>query len=245
LPPELICIAIGVVIAAYVVKGFTGFGAGVVLVSILSLMMDFKLVVAVGCACAVGNGIMLAPGARRHVDWRAILWLLTSCIVGVFVGTHALKELDRELLRRCYGAFIICFALYTLWHERRADLPQPEPWPEWIAPICGLAAGVILGLFGAGGPAMVVYLAHRLRRKEVLRGTLIMVLSITDVLRMGLYAWQGIMTQQVLMLSCYVVPAAIAGGFIGTRMHGRADPRTFRIVVAVVLLAIGVRLVAK
>ena len=60
-------LAFVVTLVAYLVKGFTGFGAGVVLVPVLLLVMDLKLVVFAACVCAVAHGAAL----RVPPGWRA------------------------------------------------------------------------------------------------------------------------------------------------------------------------------
>jgi len=238
-----IVLAVVVTVVAYSVKGFTGFGSGVVMVPVLTLFMPLKLVVFAACACAVANGAALAVRAWSDVDWRAIGAVFVACVLGQFVGTRMLVSLRGEHLKVAFGALVCFFAVRMLWQETRVQPEELRPWPAWVAWLSGLVGGIILGLYGCGGPAMVVYLAHRLRAKHVLRSSLIVLFFLGDVIRFGGYVAAKIMTPEGLWLSVFVVPAAIGGGYLGTVLQHRVNARTFRLVVASLLLGIGALMV--
>lgn len=234
-----ICVGFFVTLIAYVVKGFTGFGSGIVMVSVLALMMDLKVVVFAACVCAVVNGAALAAHAWRDVAWRPIAGVFIGLVMGLVVGVRILATLSGHSLKMCFGALVCVFAVRMFWRQLRSREQDFRPWPEWVGPISGAVGGIILGVYGGGGPAMVVYLAHQLRRKEVLRGSLIVLFFVGDVLRLGGYVFEDMATRQSLALSCVTLPAALLGGYLGTRVQGRVNAATFRLFVAGLLLVTG------
>ena len=238
-------LAFVVTFVAYLVKGFTGFGAGVVMVPVLLLVMDLKLVVFAACVCAVANGIALSIHSWRHVAWRAIAGVLAGLVVGLVVGVEILATLSGHALKMWFGVLVCVFAVKMLWQELRVRQDDWEPWPAWLGPFYGSLGGIIMGVYGGGGPAIVVYLVHRLRGKNVFRASCIVLFFIGDVLRLGGYVWERMMTREALILSCITVPAALVGGYLGTKVQDRVEASTFRLLVAGLLLAIGALLVAS
>lgn len=240
-----VCAAFFVALIAYVVKGFTGFGAGIVMVPILALALDLKVVVFAACVCAVANGAALAAQTWRHVAWRPIAGVFIGLVIGLVVGVRLLATLSGHSLKMCFGVLVCFFAVRMLWQQLRSREPDFRPWPEWVGPVSGAVGGIIMGVYGGGGPAMVVYLAHQLRRKEVLRGSLIVLFFVGDVLRLGGYVFEDMATRQSLTLSCVTLPAAMLGGYVGTVVQGRVNAATFRLLLAGLLMVTGVLLVAS
>ena len=245
LTPDQIALVAVVALFAYVIKGFAGFGSAIVMVSVLTLFVDLKTVVFVTSACAAVNGAVLYARCRSHVTWRPILWLVAASVLGVGAGTYVLMSFSGEALKKWLGVFVCAFSLYMLFQSRRGSTAAPRPWPEWLGPVCGFVAGVVFGVYGTGGPIVVIYLVHRLSQKDVLRGSLIAAFLVIDALRLCGYIGCGLATGDAAILSCFAVPAAVVGGHVGTLVQARVDSQTFRRVVAVVLLAAGVLLTAR
>ncbi|MBM4045754.1 MAG: sulfite exporter TauE/SafE family protein [Planctomycetes bacterium] len=245
LSASLIGLATGVALLACTVRGITGFGGGIVMMPVLTLFMDLKLVVVAGCAMMVANGLSLARSAWPHVDWRSILWLFPSNLVGLAVGTHLLVSVSAQRLRACFGALVCVFALQMVWQEWNGARGEPKPWPQWLGPIAGLVGGVTAGVFGVGAPPIVIYLAHRLSAKEALRATFIILFLMGDVVRAAGYVAAYLVTKPVVVLACFLVPAAFLGGYVGTRLQERMNARAFRLAVAALLVALGVALLVR
>ena len=245
LTPDQNALVAVIALFAYVIKGFAGFGSAIVMVSVLTLFVDLKTVVFVTSACAAVNGAALFARCRRHVVWRPILWLVAASVLGLGVGTYVLVSFSAEALKKWLGVFVCVFSAYMLFSSRQAAMEGLRRWPEWLAPVCGFVAGVVFGLYGTGGPIVVIYLAHRLMQKDVLRGSLIAAFLVMDALRLCGYIGCGLARSDALTLSCVAAPAALVGGHVGTLVQARVDGKTFRRVVAVLLLAAGLLLTVR
>ena len=242
---QQLSIAALLALVAYIVKGFTGFGAGIVVVPLLSLFLDLKVVVFAACVCAGTNGIVLARTEWRNAAWRAIVWIGVAALAVLGFGTYALVSLKTEALRKSFGALVCVFALVMLLEKSSDEGPPPKPWPEWLAPVSGFVGGALLGLFGAGGPAMVIYLTRRLPSKVVLRASIIMLFLCIDAARLGAYLTAGMLTHESARLACWTLPAALLGSSAGTKAQNRVNRQVFRRIVAAVLFATGLLLAGR
>lgn len=229
-----------IALLAFFVQGLTGFGAALVLAPLLLLVLDLHTSVAASAIVQVLVGAGLTYQARAAIDRRSLAWLLPSSIVGLALGTLALTGLETDWLRRLCGALTVLVALDLL---RRTLLRiRARGWPAWAGVPAGLVSGVLGGLFGTSGPPAIAYLEGRLERGAALRGTLLGFFLIFNSLRVIGYGAAAMLDRPVATIALAMLPAAIVGALLGSRLQRRASERGFRLAVAGVLLATGAAL---
>jgi len=229
-----------VALLAFLVQGFTGFGAALVLAPLLLLFLDLHTAVVASSIVQVPVGAVLAFQARRAVDGRAILALLPFSVAGLAAGAAALASLDVGWLRQLCGALTALFALQVLW---RASRNRPaRPWPGWAVVPAGIASGLLGGLFGTSGPPVVAYLESRMARGAALRATLIAYFLVINCLRIAGYGAGALLSGTAALTAAAMLPAAGLGAWAGTVLQRRAGERGFRLAVALVLLITGIAL---
>jgi uncharacterized membrane protein YfcA len=114
-----------------------------------------------------------------------------------------------------------------------------------LAPLVGLASGVLAGLFGTGGPPVILYYQLRGVDKAVFRGSLMAVFLLMTVVRVPSYAALGLITEPRMWSALAVFPAVLVGAWIGNRVHLRLEENTFRRLVSAALVAIGALLLIQ
>jgi uncharacterized membrane protein YfcA len=117
--------------------------------------------------------------------------------------------------------------------------------PRWLAPPIGAMAGVLAGLFGTGGPPLILYYQLQGTPKAKFRGNLMSIFLSMTLVRIPVYAVSGLMTSQRLWSCLAVMPAVLVGAWLGNRLHVKIEEATFRRAVSVALVAIGFVLVAR
>ena len=110
----------------------------------------------------------------------------------------------------------------------------------------GFCGGLFGMLFGAGGPPYAIYLSHRDLSKEHFRATL----SITSAFSIGIRAVALAVTGMLLRVDVWltaalVVPTALLGVALATRVFRRVSRELLMRLVALLLLATGVSLIAR
>ncbi len=74
---------------------------------------------------------------------------MPGCALGVAAGLFLFKTLDAVLLARSLGAFVILYAIYSLWMTTRPPgSPQPVP-PAILRPLASFLSGAVGTMFGA------------------------------------------------------------------------------------------------
>lgn len=232
------------ILGAYVIRGMSGFGAGLVAAPLLAFVLPVHVVVPTTGLLVFLLFIFLTLRDRRNVIWRELKLLVAPTLAGVVAGLYLFKLLDNQLLLIMLGGFLIVYGLYML-AVHAFGLPQFRCSERWALPL-GFAGSFFDTLFGGGGGTLVVIYMHArgIGRVEF-RATVAMLWFIEMIARIGGYGIAGYYTREVLILVAALVPVMWAGTWLGERLGNRVSPETFSRILAVLLLLSGVSLLFK
>lgn len=232
------------ILGAYVIRGMSGFGAGLVAAPLLAFVLPVHVVVPTTGLLVFLLFIFLTLRDRRNVIWRELKLLVAPTLAGVVAGLYLFKLLDNQLLLIMLGGFLIVYGLYML-AVHAFGLPQFRCSERWALPL-GFAGSFFDTLFGGGGGTLVVIYMHArgIGRVEF-RATVAMLWFIEMIARIGGYGIAGYYTSEVLILVAALVPVMWAGTWLGERLGNRVSPETFSRILAVLLLLSGVSLLFK
>jgi uncharacterized membrane protein YfcA len=231
-----------VVFFAYMLRGATGFGAGVVAIPALALAMPLNVVIPVVTTLGIVASLGQSVQEFRHVDWRALRGLALPSLVGLALGLWLFASLDQRLLLRAFAAFIIVYGLWSLAPRRpRIALPRAA-----LAVAAGGSGGLVATLFGGmAGPFYAIYLRALALDKRRFRASISSVLLGLGLVRAGGYGSLGFYDRRALALLVLLAPVMVVAMLAGDRWHARLDQAKFERVVALLLAASGVALLFK
>jgi len=231
-----------VVLAAQLVYVAFGFGAGMLAVGFLVLLLPgVQDAVVILLLVSLPVELVTVWRARRLVAWRGIASMAAAIAAGVVLGAVGLRGLAPAALLVVLGCVLVLsgtgFAVTPAWTVARP--------PRWAGPAVGLVSGGLFGALGVGGPPLVVY--HRLQGlpKSVFRGQLLSLFLLVSLARLPAYAAMHLIGSAHLLAALALAPAVAAGAFLGERLHHRLDERNFHRLAGVLLVALGGVLVFK
>ncbi|HXZ52807.1 MAG TPA: sulfite exporter TauE/SafE family protein [Burkholderiales bacterium] len=231
-----------VVLAAYTLRGATGFGAGVVAIPLLVLVLPMQIVIPVVTTLGIGASFGQTMREFHHVEWRGVRGLLVPMLVGAGAGLWLFKALHPELLRGALALFIIGYALWSVAPRAR----EPRAPRAWLAPVAGAGGGLVSTLFGGmAGPMFVVYLDALRLDKTRFRATISAILFLLALLRAGGYGSLGFYDLRALAVLALLAPAMLLGMVLGEHAHHGLNEKLFSRVVAALLVASGCTLLLK
>jgi uncharacterized membrane protein YfcA len=232
------------VFAAYIVRGMSGFGAGLVSAPLLVLVLPVHVVVPMSGLLVFVLFVFLTIRDRASVIWRELKLLAAPTVAGVVAGLLLFRVLDNRLLLMMLGGFLVVYAIYML-AVHALGLPQFRCSERWALPL-GFGGSFFDTLFGGGGGTLVVIYMHArgLGRMEF-RATVAVLWFIEMIARISGYGIAGYYTRDVLLLVLMLIPVMAVGTWIGERLGNRVSPVTFSRILAVLLLASGVSLLIK
>lgn len=229
----------GIVFVAYLVRGITGFGSGLIAIPLLTLIFPLTVVVPVVVLLdLIGSGAQ-AFSNRRHVDWKLLLPLVPVTALGIAMAAYFFKHIDTSTLTLSLGVFVIFFAVYQL-------LPTSDlKGGSLMALPFGLLGGLLGTLFGTGGPFYIIYFSLRGVSKSEFRASYSVYFVLDGLVRVVVYVFGLSLFNaewlQLLMLAS--IPFAI-GLFVGGKVHHEIDPLIFKKLISLILVASGVALIS-
>jgi len=233
----ILCIVI--IFIAYVIKGLSGFGSGLVAIPLLAFFLPLPFIVPVLALVSYTGTVYQSFTYRRDVVWRDLWPLLPFSLAGITIALWLLVNADVTVLTLTLGIFIFCYAVYSLLpHEIKSG-------SRWWAIAAGSSAGLIGALFATGGPFYVLYLKMRKVTKQQFRATITMIFLVDGGARMFGYFYSDLFTAKTVTLSLVLLPVLFLAMYVGQHLHIKINDHRFNQVVSILLLLSGLSLVIK
>ena len=220
--PSILAVLAAAFIAA-TVGGFSGFGAGLVIIPPTSAILGPTVAAAV--VLVVGSTLML-PLVVRSLPlcrWKAILPAAATATVSTPAGAWVLATGDPVAVR--WGLCVLVLALLALLVSPLRYRGEP---PVAASLAVGGLSGVLNGIGQIAGPPIIVFWMNGPHPPQVLRANFIVYFSIISVSSILAYAWNGLFTAEVMWLALLMAPAYALGIYVGSRLFPLASPVTYR-----------------
>jgi len=235
---------VAAIFVAYVVRGMSGFGAGLIAAPLLAYVLPLHVVVPLCGLLVFVLFVFLTIRDRHSVIWGELKALAVPTICGVFAGLSLFRLLDNRLLVILLGSFLILYGTYML-AVNALGLPQFRCSRRWAIPL-GFTGALFDTLFGGGGGTLVVIYMHgREIERMAFRATLATLWFMEMATRISGYALAGYYTREVLLLCGGLLPITWGGTWLGERLGNRVSPETFSRILAVLLILSGLSLLLK
>lgn len=233
-------ITIGVLAFAEFVYVLFGFGAGLIAVGTLALVVpEIRDVVVLLLLVNLPAEIWIVRSSWADINWSGVTKICVGIAVGVPLGTWILSWGEPRFLLVVLGGFLIATGFAFLILRPTWSIT----WPRWIAPLIGTVSGVLAGLFGTGGPPVIVYYQLSGTPKSSFRGNLMAIFLVITLVRIPSCAITGLLTAPRLMATLVALGPVLAAAWLGNRIHIQIEEVVFRRMVSVALVVIGVLLV--
>ena len=228
-------LALATIMAGGIVRGFTGFGSGLVMVPLLALI--WGPVEALVTMTGLGSiaTLQLLPRAIPMTNWRDVGPMVAGSLALTPAGTALLVSLDPAVVKKIIAALVLLATLITLrgWVYRG---------PRGIFPgfVSGGLTGLINGVAGVGGPATVLYLTALPDRPDVLRANIVSAMAFVTISVFAASAVAGVVTPRVLTHIAVFIAPSIFSVWLGVKLFHVLPARLFKLIVLWFLIGISV-----
>jgi uncharacterized membrane protein YfcA len=228
-------IAALVAIGAGMVRGFTGFGAAMVMTPAFSALFGPAVGISVCLMLEVAVVLPILPKVVSIVDWRRIGLFLLAAVAGVPLGNRTLTQLDPTPLRWTISAIVLgaVFLLASGWRYHGK--------PYLSATLAtGAASGFLNGLSGMAGPPIVFYYLAGTDPAARTRANLTTYFLFVDLATLAVFAGRGLIGWQTGLLGLCLAPAVVIGGLLGHWLFPLASEVFYRRLALVVLALVAI-----
>ncbi|SHG41651.1 sulfite exporter TauE/SafE family protein [Cognatishimia maritima] len=164
------------IMAAGIVRGFTGFGTALIFVPVGNIFLPAADVIAITMLVGFGGSAALLPRALKVAEIKDVSTLGAAALLTVPMGLWVMTQLPQDTIR--WAAALIAAAMLSAlvlgWRYRGRITVHK------LLGI-GAAGGAIGGMTGLTGPAVILFYLANGSRAEIVRANTILFLAMLDV----------------------------------------------------------------
>jgi len=223
---------------AGVMRGFSGFGGGLLIAPAYSLFLSPTDVVVLVVVLNLLTTIQLMPDIVPSVKWPIIWRLFVPSLVGVPIGVAMLHTVDPMFMRKAIGLIVVSVALLMLrgWNYkgRRGKVQDI---------LVGTSCGYLTSIGGIGGPPIILYLLSDKRLSAGdFRAICLMLFFMIQLLALAQIGFSGSITSTHGVYIAILLPVYIFAHWVGAvsyRYSINGDQAQFKRISLWLLLLVG------
>ena len=220
-----------IVFATGIVRGFAGFGSGMIIGPTTSALFTPKIALAMIAVLDLIPTLVIVWPARKEVNWKEIFPVIAGYAVMVPFGVWFLTTSDPIYLR-WFISISIFIAIFVLWSGWRYVGSRSS--------LTSFSVGGLGGFMGAAaalpGPAVLVYWLASQARASTVRANMIDYLFITDFMIIIGYLFADVFTKNAVALGLAGLPGYFAGILIGMTFFKSASDQLYRNIAYMIIL---------
>ncbi len=230
-----------VVSFAWFFQSITGFGAGIFIIGILSMVYDPKMVVVSSAIFNLfGTLSLLYQNRKGKIEPKLLFSLIAGSVPGIFLGAYFLERADTKTLKLTIGAFILALGVYNMLVQRglfKVRLGRHMAFPV------GFFGGLFAGLIGMGGPPPLVFLSQHISDPSSIRLMLNLYFTSNILIRLSFYQnfdLPSLDWQFIVMGIAGLIFGTLAGGVLAKKIPSKvyASGVSFAVVLLGIVLLI-------
>lgn len=196
------------------IQGVTGFGSSLTIMTLLPYFMALPQAVAISCVIPLAQMAALVWLYRASLNWRLILIPSAFYLVGCWLTIRNALSFDPTALKFSFGIFLIIMGIYFLRFSEKAQVKNTIP----VMIACSFVSGLINGLFGIGGPLMVLYYMAACKSMSEYIACLQCCFFITDIYCLVLRTQEDIFTADLIGPSIVGIIVILIGQAFAARI---------------------------
>lgn len=206
-------------------------GVGMLIVPILATIFGGKPSTGILLPMLSMADVFAVSYYHRHAEWKYILKLLPSTVVGVLIGLFVGNIINDDQFKFIMAVIILVGLVIMVWRERKnTQIAIPNNW--WFASIAGLLGGFSTMIGNAAGPVMAVYLLSMMLPKNTFIGTGAWFFLIINLFKIPFHItiWKTI-DINTITLDLAMFPAIMIGAFLGFKLVKYIPEKPYRIFI--------------
>ena len=237
--PLFYALAVVAILIVGIAKSGFGGGLGVLAVPIMALAIPPLQAAAILLPVLCMMDLFNIWHYRNAWDKRNIQILLPAALLGILIGTFTFRYLSDAHIRVLIGLIAIAFVFNFFFH--RPNRPTASP-SVLKGSFWGLISGFVSFGVHAGGPPANVYLLPQRLDKSVFVGTMVVLFTIVNYVKLIPYTLLHQINVSNLTTSLILAPLAPVGVWLGLQLHKVVKETWFYPICYLLLLVTGIKL---
>lgn len=189
--------------------------------------------------------IMAVAYYKRIADWKIVVKLLPTAILGFFVAIFVDKLIPTNEFQQLMGWTLALALIVMMWSE---FFGKENKWMNkwWYSSVFGLLGGFTTMIGNAAGPVLSVYLLSMRKGKMEYIGINAWFFLVVNFLKIPLqiFVWDNI-TWHTFTLNLVMIPVIMIGAWLGIRIVKLFPENVFRRFIQIVTILSVVMMLVK
>jgi hypothetical protein len=233
--PGIWALSIAACLVAGVVRGFTGFGLALIVVTAVSVLAAPAEIVPIAVILDLFAGIRMISHVHKDVDRPGVVLMTLGAIPMIPLGVWLLSAVHEDHMRLSIGIVVLTASLAIA-----AGLGLKRPPGRFLKVITGCAVGLMTGAAGIPGPPVILLYLSSPLPPAMLRATAVAIFLVTDTMVLILLAIKGLLTIEVLLHCLILIPFVEVAVILGRRLHGKARPEAVKNAALALLMLLAI-----
>ena len=238
--PENYLLIVLVILFSGFIRGFLGFGSGLITIPILSYLYSPIFAMVFNIAIEIPASIYLTYVGAKSCKFKEISPMFFAMMLTIPIGTIFLVSVNEQLIKIIMSILVIFFVLLIA-----SGWKLKATVTKYVLTISGVISGLMQGATGMGGPPYATVLLSKGDSDNVTRGNiLIMSTGIVISAIISFYMF-NLFTKELLLTGLITSPIYILATYTGTKFFDLSGNRYYRNISLFSLGLIGVLTLIK
>ncbi len=233
--PKNFEILIIVILFSGFIRGFLGFGSGLITIPILSFLYSPIFAIVFNIIIEIPTTIYLTFIGAKTCRLKEIMPMFLSMMLTIPIGTLFLVSANEQIVKIFMSVLVIFFVILIASGWRlKATITK------YILLLTGIISGFMQGLTGMGGPPFVTILLSKGESDNITRGNILIMsagIVISAVISMFYF---NLFTNKIFLIGLFAAPFYILASFIGSRFYNFSGNKYYRNFSLTILGIIGI-----
>ncbi|MFU0506288.1 sulfite exporter TauE/SafE family protein [Pseudaminobacter sp. NGMCC 1.201702] len=232
---QLAYLALSVAVAGFV-RGYSGFGASLAAVPMLTVVLSPLDAIPITLMFEVALTLGLVHSSMALVQWSTVKQLVLGAVIGTPLGIYALSTIPAQHMR--LGLSIILLGSVMLIWRKHEGMSWHLTTPATVG--VGVISGLLSGGTAMSGPPVVMYFLASPMTPAVSRASMMVFFLCSASIAMVLGFGLGLYSRHTFVLAVSALPILFAGAALGSYFFKCSKPVAYRRVALMILTAIGI-----
>lgn len=216
---------------------------GIFVVAVMATVFPARESIGIVLPMLIVADIVAVTYYRRNADWATLLRLIPWVSGGLILGFLFLFFIDASRsIEIALGIIVVSMVLLQIRNNLVQNKKAPGEYSTVFLVFIGTLAGFTTMIGNAAGPVMAIFLLAAGLQKKAFIGTGAWFFLAVNLIKVPLYSSLGLITVDTLLLNVWMIPAILAGTWIGIRMLQHIPQKWFNYSILVLALLGGLRL---
>ena len=237
---DIILIFCLIILAANIIQGITGFAGTLIAMPFLIMLIDIETARQVLNLLGILGSLWILSKDYRYIEWKQLKKILLIMPIGLIIGVIGFNHFPRDLLLFLLPLFVLFVGIKGFVKNFISKKQSVKKQSLFIDTFLLLMAGVIHGLFVAGGPLLVAYTTKHVKGKHEFRATLSVVWVILNTIIFVQSLMTGMITTSMSRLMLLAMIPLLLGIAIGGILIRQMSQKMFMLLAYFLLIFSGI-----